>query len=138
MWVSLKKHEINFFCILKSTKKGVGSGVQSGAISQRYGSGDPDLKHCLKVINTVSELFSLSLSGYYAYLCRYANNGRDTKNDVDTSSSKDISSRNSGNNSDVSHSRDSWDNSSIRDASNSRDHYNSWDPRKANGVTDAT
>jgi hypothetical protein len=27
---------------LKSMKKGVGSGVGSGSISQRYGSGDPD------------------------------------------------------------------------------------------------
>jgi hypothetical protein len=33
-----------FFTLLKSLKKGVGSGVVSGAgsISRRYGSGDPD------------------------------------------------------------------------------------------------
>jgi hypothetical protein len=36
-----KKCEI-FFASLKSIKKGVGSGVGSGYISQRYGSGDPD------------------------------------------------------------------------------------------------
>jgi hypothetical protein len=32
----------NFFASLKSMKKGVGSGVGSGSISQRFGSGDPD------------------------------------------------------------------------------------------------
>jgi hypothetical protein len=31
-----------FFASLKSIKKGVGSGVGTGSISQRYGSGDPD------------------------------------------------------------------------------------------------
>ncbi len=39
-----KKYEkiIFFFTSFKSLKKGVGSGVGSGSISQRYGSGDPD------------------------------------------------------------------------------------------------
>ncbi len=38
-----KKCEIYFyFCILKINKERVGSGVGSGSISQRYGSGDPD------------------------------------------------------------------------------------------------
>jgi hypothetical protein len=32
----------NFFASLKSLKKGVGSGVGSGFISQRYRSADPD------------------------------------------------------------------------------------------------
>jgi hypothetical protein len=37
-----KKCEKNiFFASLKSMKKGVGSGAESGSISQRYGSGDP-------------------------------------------------------------------------------------------------
>jgi hypothetical protein len=34
--------KISFFASLKSMKKGVGSGVGSGSISHRYGSGDPD------------------------------------------------------------------------------------------------
>jgi hypothetical protein len=34
--------KIIFFASLKSLKKGVGSGVGSGSISQRYGSPDPD------------------------------------------------------------------------------------------------
>jgi len=34
--------KILFLASLKSVKKGVGSGVRSGSISQRYGSGDPD------------------------------------------------------------------------------------------------
>jgi hypothetical protein len=41
-----KKYENKyFFAFFKSMKKGVGSGVGSGSgsISQRYGSGDPDL-----------------------------------------------------------------------------------------------
>ncbi len=38
-----KKIEKNyFFASIKSLKKGVGSGVGSGSISQRYGSADPD------------------------------------------------------------------------------------------------
>jgi hypothetical protein len=44
-----------FFASIKSKKKGVGSGVGSGSISQRYGPGDPDPhqnvtdpQHCFK------------------------------------------------------------------------------------------
>jgi hypothetical protein len=49
----MKKYEekkIFFFASLKSMKKEVGSGIVSGSISQRYGSGDPDPdpQHCLK------------------------------------------------------------------------------------------
>jgi len=40
--VSYKKKILIFFASLKSLKKGVGSVVGSGSISQRYGSGDPD------------------------------------------------------------------------------------------------
>jgi hypothetical protein len=52
LWVSHKKKV--FFTSLKSLKKEVGSGVVSGCISHRYGSGDPDPhkyvmvpQHCL-------------------------------------------------------------------------------------------
>ncbi len=48
--------KIIFFASLISLKKGVGSGVGSGSISQRYRSADPDLhqnvtdpQHCSKV-----------------------------------------------------------------------------------------
>jgi hypothetical protein len=34
--------KIFFFASLMSKKKGVGFGVGSGSISQRYGSGEPD------------------------------------------------------------------------------------------------
>jgi hypothetical protein len=70
------------------------------------------------------------------------NNSRDARN-VGTNSTlgrKYINSRSHGGNSRYFvHSRSSWDvnssknNNSSRYASNSRDHYNSWDPRKANG-----
>jgi hypothetical protein len=45
LWVSYKKkygEKKNIFSPLKSLKKGIGSGVGSGSISQRYGSADPD------------------------------------------------------------------------------------------------
>jgi hypothetical protein len=45
LWASYEKKNMKnniFFASLKSVKKGVGSGVGSGFISQRYGSGDPD------------------------------------------------------------------------------------------------
>jgi hypothetical protein len=43
LWASYKKkYEEFFFVSLKSMKKGVGSGVGSGSVSQRYGSGDPN------------------------------------------------------------------------------------------------
>jgi hypothetical protein len=44
LWAKYKKkYEEFFLASLKSIKKGVGSGVGSGSISQRYGSGDPGL-----------------------------------------------------------------------------------------------
>jgi hypothetical protein len=57
--VSYKKKnmKIFFFASLKSLKKGVGSGVRSGSISQRYGPADPDShqnvtdpQHCFQEI----------------------------------------------------------------------------------------
>jgi hypothetical protein len=42
MRVSNKKKYENFFASLKSLKKGSGSGVGSGSISQMYGSAYPD------------------------------------------------------------------------------------------------
>ncbi len=61
--VSYKEKNIKnifFFASLKSRKKGVGSVVGSGSISQRHGSGDPDTdpdphqhvtdtQHCLQL-----------------------------------------------------------------------------------------
>jgi|LakMenE01Jun11ns_1017448.scaffolds.fasta_scaffold8876058_1 hypothetical protein len=58
LWASyVKKCEKYFLASLKSMKKEVGSGVGSGSISQRYGSGDPDPhqnvtdpQHCLQFL----------------------------------------------------------------------------------------
>jgi hypothetical protein len=40
LWVSYKKKIRIFFFILKVIKEGIGSGVGSGSIYQKYGSGD--------------------------------------------------------------------------------------------------
>jgi hypothetical protein len=67
---------------------------------------------------------------------RKANNIRDARSVWNTNSRKDInSSRAGGDSRELSHSllNSSKNNNSSRAVSNSRDHYNSWDPRKANG-----
>jgi hypothetical protein len=42
LWLSYKKIWKFIFASLKSLKKEVGSGVEYGSISRRYGSEDPD------------------------------------------------------------------------------------------------
>jgi hypothetical protein len=59
-----------FFASLKSLKKGVGSGIGSGSISQRYGSADPDPhqyvtdpQHCTLRFCSIGIVYFLCLFG---------------------------------------------------------------------------
>jgi hypothetical protein len=57
--VSYKKKYESFFASLMSLKKGVGFGVGSGSISQRFGFGDPDPHQnvtCCRYAASVTEL----------------------------------------------------------------------------------